>query len=336
MEVSGGKKASQASPLILWARSKEWESTTWEAITGLLTFVAGAISTHFEPWKSVSNRSSIDWISAILLVLAMGIVAFVANAIRLAVKKTESEIIEELKSEIEVKEHQVSGWVGIANQIQEIIGHKRTRISPCLNGQGMKAVDVLAKFANADQPKYILQMIDSYFREGLAPNKRMRIGLYSKENGNHGSHLSVWYSWNGVADNCIQIKPADYKIDDPGPKNRKAEVTKLYLDGKERDIKIIPDCEKEQIRYFDGDQQIYLQSMLLFKYVLQASGTKDALILCIDCEEKDHFQEVKAEEYKLFLVEMLSRIDYEFLAIEIVKQFQSRSRKPTRKTRNQI
>jgi hypothetical protein len=65
----------------------------------------------------------------------------------------------------------------------------------------------------------------------------------------------------------------------------------------------------------------HLKSMLLFKHVFHFNGMEDAFVLCVDCDVTDHFNAVMKEEYKQFLIEMLTRIEYELIALQLYQKF---------------
>jgi hypothetical protein len=60
--------------------------------------------------------------------------------------------------------------------------------------------------------------------------------------------------------------------------------------------------------------------MAAFKHRLEIDGTQTAMVLALDCDEPNFFNEERSQDVKTFLIVMMKRVEYEALTSDIISK----------------
>src|SRR5258708_4120123 len=86
---------------------------TLQVFLGFSSFAVGAVTTHYEIWKTDATRSWEAWIIDFLIIITTVLIAGSIGFAREQIKKTESEELLEAKSSLEAKNAQLVAWAKI-------------------------------------------------------------------------------------------------------------------------------------------------------------------------------------------------------------------------------
>jgi hypothetical protein len=107
------------------------------------------------------------------------------------------------------------------------------------------------------------------------------------------------------------------------PLGTQSEVVNSYH-SHPRTIKIIPSCnkaaEKQEFEFFYPEQRSKVQSIVLYKHVFMEQVTNPvAVVVLLVSSVENYFREQDQDEIKQFLDEILTRIEMEWILIELTE-----------------
>lgn len=307
---------SSPGPIVRWLQYWHISGQVIQIVALLFSVAATAIGTEYEIWKLDPQRLWSDWWIEWALVTGFGTLATATIFARERMEKRESEELAEARTLIEVQTSQLAAWVKISSQIRKVINRKRNTAEVLLKTT-CKVQQAFADLVNNEQPKFIVHMIYNHFAHAFT-GKRMRIGLFAKKADTN--ELTVRYSWDGNSEGCISAGQGKFKVDHAG--NNKPEVVKMYHNGNHHDFLIIPDCSSHPgFIWLKPEEHDYMKSMFIFKHTFRLNDVEDAIILSIDCDLTGYFQPFTEEETRQFLIEMVSRLEYELLIRQVYDKF---------------
>lgn len=243
-----------------------------------------------------------------------------------AVDKNGKKIIElerDLAAEASLRyaiEWQRDEFIRLASTIRSIIDRKLRRIEALGDSEDLTYVEYIQAASPSDQILVILTLMHEFFRKNLKPDSTLRLGVYLRDS-EESNRLFPIYSWNGERSDCFDSKSIEaMRLDDPA--GTPSEVVKSFHSASE--LKIIPDCKESQklgeFTYLYPGQDQHLKSMVLFKTLLDNKGAQDSMIIALDSSEADAFRHKNEEAVRRFFIEIVKRLEYELLHVEILNK----------------
>jgi hypothetical protein len=295
--------------IVLLLRHWQFTEEQIQGLAGFCSFFGGAPSIHLEAWKSVPERSLCEWFSDIAFTIAAASIPSALYLIRESYRRSDSEELVEASALIKIKDSQIISWVTTGALIKELIKTKQER----LRVQKKTMVGLIKAFANRDQPQLVLKIIYDQFKKGFG-GKRMRVSVFGKSSAPY-PHLEPLFSYDGKDVGCIVSTPESFRLDTDS--ENKAEVVK-HFSAADHTFKLIGDCHSDpSFTHFKPSEKGLLKSMLLFKHKMESVDS--SIILALDCDICGHFKNEMLEEYTHFVVEMMHRLEYELLALQVVQ-----------------
>ncbi len=268
------------------------------------------------------DRDWETWVSRLLLTIGATAIPAAIGLIREGFKRSESEELAMERATNAAQASQLESVINTAALIRGVIQHKQIR----LQAKPKSVVATLAAFGHRGQPEFILKTIYDKFRAKFT-GKRMRIGLFGKSM-TPVPHMEPLFSYDGNKTDCMTIDRELFRLDTDT--TSKAEVAKCYLSSDDHAFVVIEDCHAApSFCHFKTDEKHLLKSMLLFKHRMESLNS--SIVLAIDCDEASFFRESMTEEYRHLLVEMMHRLEYELLVLQVVQQSLTYTREKRRK-----
>ena len=158
----------------------------------------------------------------------------------------------------------------------------------------------------------ILQCIHEFFSfeaESKKAGSKLRRALYMAV---EGGRLDLMYAWNGVANDCVKPHPDRFTL--TSHKGLRSVAAETYHIAGRNPATVIEDCVNDpDFEFFDPEQRTYLRSMIVIKYEVTFDGIETAMILTLDTDIPSFFTEARKDEMLTFILEMLRRLELEFL-----------------------
>jgi hypothetical protein len=321
----------QRATLIQLKRNKATFHYFIEGSEWVLAIAISLVATFFELYKKdtwVCTNQSLVGSSAILT--AVTTIYICVKGLSAAAKKKDSEEIAALQTEktalsealgkaerkTNLLVEQRDKVLEVTTYVRKIVDSKMTRLAACLDGkEAINMADITKALDPAGQVNVIIRTTFYYFEKEKRPDAQMRLGIYAR-NPDDLNELKRIYSWDGKTVDCFKRSGKELgRLDDP--EGIKTQLLKSFHSSDT--ILIIESCpkaaERGEFNYFPG-QQNYLKSMMLYKHVFEHNGTKDALILTLDSSEEALFKNKDEQEIRIFLLEMMKRVEFELRFLE--------------------
>lgn len=299
-----------------WLRS----NGAWKFVVAKTGAYAAAVSTTivlgwFEPWKPTSWAAPASAVEGIIWAALFGSIGLWFDWAREAISLTHREQLEAAQEDLRVTQQQLDDWVRATVQTGSILDHK------------LKTARELSREKQIAFPRFIealdpqeelfrhLYVIHEHITVGLKPGSKLRLALYTAEN----DRLVPRFSWNGHARNCVKDNPDELQISSSeGVKSKAVEC--YHLQGDHRFI-AVANCDADPtFKHFRVGQSDYLKSLFAFKHRLEIDGTQTAMILCLDCDEAEFFNDERAESIRTFFIDMMKRVEYEALTADVIRK----------------
>jgi hypothetical protein len=241
-------------------------------------------------------------------------------------KDKDAEEIKKLKEEVGTAqtraakiEEQRNFITRMTQYVREPVQAKLERLLEAFRKQPFTEKEYLAALSPHTQVQLILNTIYEFFRSDLPMGEKMRLGLFMRQPDNP-KMLFPAYSYNGQRDDGVFSAIAHgLRIDDPN--GTKSMLAQTYLS--DRKLHIVPSCreaaKREEFHYLHVAQNDYLRSMLAYKHVWLRDGEPDAFVLTLDTTCDGFFGRYSAESIEPFLIEMMKRVEYEVLSLQMQK-----------------
>jgi hypothetical protein len=172
-----------------------------------------------------------------------------------------------------------------------------------------------------------MKLIHEFFRpaEGINVNLRLALWMKATTGDSDVERMVIAYSWNGETDKCFSGTSTDrMKLLDP--LGTLSEVVKFYSLPAQT-IKIIPDCiaaeKNNEFSFFYPEQKDKVSSMVLYKHVFSAQASPTAVVLLLVSSLPNHFHQEDEEQFKSFFDEMLTRIEMEWILLQLTQKLGS-------------
>jgi hypothetical protein len=186
----------------------------------------------------------------------------------------------------------------------------------------------LEQFVDHLNPKLQVQsnvkFIYEFFKSPDGMNTNLRLALWMKADGDgsRSDRMVIAYSWNGEQENCFSNR-SEQRMRLLDPLGTLSEVVKFYSLPAQT-IKIIPNCieaaQNHEFEFFYPEQKEKVASMILYKHVFSTQTQPVAVVLLLVSSLPNHFHREDEEQYKLFLDEMLTRIEMEWILLQLTKK----------------
>jgi len=211
----------------------------------------------------------------------------------------------------------------ILNFIRRTIGFKEDRLLELAKEQKITHSCLVDALSPQRQLHLIRDLIFEFFykRETSGQNHKLRLGLYQLDPKRAGQ-FDIVMAWDGATDSCFSRKPQNQKyLNLLDPEGVQSKIVQAYQSPADT-IVLVQDCEAEEkqgtFRYWYPEQKQHLKSMLAYKHVF--SNRADAIVLMMTSSMNSFFREENAEEFRLFLKEMLTRLEMEWILLEASKR----------------
>jgi hypothetical protein len=208
---------------------------------------------------------------------------------------------------------------------RQLVQRKIARLSTLINAPHLTPDKFVAQLDPRLQVQSIVKIIHEFFKRAEIPNARLRLALWMKDaTSEPEGRLSVAYSWDGEAEGCFTNRSRD-RMKLSTALGTQSEVVDCYH-SHARNIKIIPDCgkaaEQRQFEFFYPEQRNKVQSMILYKHIFMEQSTGPVgVVLLLVSSVQNYFPEEK-DQIKQFLDEMLTRIEMEWLVLEVTEDLE--------------
>lgn len=204
---------------------------------------------------------------------------------------------------------------------------KITRLSALVNSPRLTPEQFVGQLDPKLQLQSLVKVIHEYFRRTDIPNGGLRLALWMKDVASGSdAGLAIAYSWDGEKENCFSHRSrARMKLSTP--LGTQSEVVNCYH-SHPRTIKIIPNCakasERQEFEFFYPEQKNKVQSVVLYKHVFmeQVAPTPVAVVVLLVSSVENYFREEAKDEIKQFLDEMLTRIEMEWIILELTEDLE--------------
>ncbi len=321
-EANRPNASTSPGPLILWLRRKRVSESFITGLAGFSAFAGGGAGEYLEAWKSVPERDWLTWITSLLFTIGATALPAAIGLIREGLKRSDSEELAYIKATAAAQASQLESVINTAALIRGVIQYKQVRIL----GKPKVAARTLTAFGHRSQPEFILKTIYDKFRAKFT-GRRLRIGLFGKSTSPF-PHMEPLFSYDGSKTDCMTIDPELFRLDTDTLS--KAEVAKCFLSGGDHAFVVIEDCHvAPSFCHFKTDEKHLLKSMLLFKHRMESLNS--SIVLALDCDTPHFFEASMTEEYRHLLVEMMHRLEYELLVLQVVQQSLTYTREKRRK-----
>jgi len=169
-----------------------------------------------------------------------------------------------------------------------------------------------------------MKLIREFFRPPEGLNVQLRLALWMKAEAASGlpERMVIAYSWDGERENCFSNRSAErMKLLDP--LGTLSEVVRLYSEPAQT-IKTIPNCieaaQNHEFEFFYPEQKQKVASMILYKHVFNSQTQPVAVVLTLVSSLPNQFHREDEEQFKTFLDEMLTRIEMEWVLLQLTKK----------------
>jgi hypothetical protein len=126
-------------------------------------------------------------------------------------------------------------------------------------------------------------------------------------------------------ENCVNDNPEQLRIS--SAEGIKSKVVECYhLQGDHKFIAVANCSNDASFEYFRQGQSEHLKSLFAFKHRLEIDGMPTAMVLALDSDEPDFFNEERAEAVRTFVIEMMKRIEYEALMSDVLRKLNGESK----------
>lgn len=291
----------------------------------VLTFAAGAMATATEVFKASTWYSPQPTLEAALpLILGVMTAAISLKVLSALAKDGKKQKIRELEAELEAGRRQLisitesrKSSIRTLNQVREILNEKLTRLREAVRSEPFTIDEYLEAISPAQQLQFIVTMIHDFFESQLDTGKSLRVAVYLRDPPD-SYELSPAFSWDGKKADCIKENNGPYMRDDP--EGAKSLIVQTFQDPGV--LQVVTSTHRAAqagaFYFFRPEQRAYLKSLVAYKHVGERdarTGTRDALIVCLDTDQEGFFGQFDKERLLEFFVEMMKRFEYEHLSL---------------------
>lgn len=208
--------------------------------------------------------------------------------------------------------------IQVTNYVRAVVDEKLKRLLDAYRDDTPLTPErYLEALAPREQTQFIINMIRQFFAKDLPPTGRLRVGVYMRESADD-PRLFPAYGFDGKSTDCFNRDNQKHMCVDDAD-GAKSVIVQAYR--ADEPLTLISSCAEAHrdghFDYFHSDQASYLKSMVAYKHVWPRGGRKDALIVCLDCDQDGFFGRFISAELKEFFVEMMKRLEYEQIGLMI-------------------
>jgi hypothetical protein len=302
--------AKRRRQIVNWVhRSISWAESATKALEKFVAFAGGAVVAWWDVFKTSSWQAHpVENSYALAAAMWLVGIVYLLDWLRDRVKYEIAQKLIELASDRDRLRSERDRWVRLAKQTQKLIDRK------------IEALRKRTPFDYEVQIHTILKCLHEFFSfeiQQVSAGAKLRLALYAASADL--SRLELMYSWNGHAQGCVREHPERMQLN--SPKGLRSIVAHTYHRNGSNPVFTVPDCASDpDFEYFDADQKPYLRSMFALKYPASIDGTETALILTLDTDQVGFFSNERSGEVMTFILEMLRRLEFEFLNWTNAKQ----------------
>jgi hypothetical protein len=200
------------------------------------------------------------------------------------------------------------------------------RLSTIVHASHLTAEQFVTQLNPRLQLQSLVKVIYEFFKRIDVPNAGLRLALWMKEPANGpDAVLTVAYSWDGEKENCFSCRSRS-RMKLSTPLGTQSEIVNSYH-SHPRTIRIIPSCnkasEKQEFEFFYPEQRSKVQSIVLYKHVfMEQVADPVAVVVLLVSSVENYFREQDQDEIKRFLDEILTRIEMEWILIELTEDLE--------------
>ena len=241
-----------------------------------------------------------------------------AKGLYLAGETEDKEELKELRATNFDLERQRNSQIRTASAIRKVVREKVDRFLVIQAATIPPTAEALWTALNPQkQLNLIVHTMYGYIAHTMGfEEDSLRMVVYYEDKDKHC--LTELFSHDGKGPKCTKKRPGDFfKLGGSG--GAKSAVVACWQG--QQDYQVYPSCIEAQrsgvFDFFDPEQKEYIRSLVVCKCMRQTSGHLGPYIVTLDSDREDQFDYAEAPRLWTFLDEMMQRIDYEYLMLQI-------------------
>ncbi len=214
--------------------------------------------------------------------------------------------------------------VRVTSFARSMVNKKVARLCALLNHPALTTKQFVDGLNPNLQVRANMKLIHEFFKppEGLNVNLRLALWMKAEADGAQPERMVIAYSWDGENESCFTNRSA-HRMRLLDPMGTLSEVVRFYSQPAQA-VKTIPNCieaaENHEFEFFYPEQRNKVASMILYKHVFSAQARPVAVVLTLVSSLPNQFHREDEEQYKTFCDEMLTRIEMEWVLLQLTRK----------------